>query len=94
VAASEIDDKDEDNDGPHLESLEIFCCYQAKGEDMTFESMAMAQRKRMMKQLEDFEELHAVTLHAREKQPGAAYADLVVKKKGRSRCGRRWCGWE
>jgi hypothetical protein len=69
---------DEHNDGPHLESWGIFCSYQAKGEDMTFESMAMTQRKRIINQLEDFEKQHQVTLDARETSAGAAYADLVV----------------
>jgi len=78
AAATEADDMDEHNDGPHLESLDIFCCYQAQGEDMTFESMTKAQRKRIMNQLDDLEEQHQVTLHARETSAGASYADLVV----------------
>jgi len=35
VAASEPDDMDEDNDGPHLESLDIFCAFQEQGEHIT-----------------------------------------------------------
>jgi len=68
------------------ELLDVFCAFQEQGEYVTFPSMATSQRKRIMNQLEDFEEHYQVTLLATEKKPRANYSDLVVtiveKKEG------------
>jgi hypothetical protein len=86
VAASDNEDMEKDNDIPQCELMDVFCAFQEQGEHMTFPSMAMSERKRIMQQLQYYEEQYQVTLHAKEKKPRAAYADLVVtiveKKEG------------
>ena len=90
VAASEPEDMNEDKGFPQCELMDVFCAFQEQGEHMTFPSMARSQRKRIMQQLEDYELKYQVTLHAEDKQPRAAYADLVVtivEKKEDARAG-------
>jgi hypothetical protein len=90
VAASEPEDMDEDHAFPQCELMDVFCAFQEQGEHITFAAMAREQRKRIMLQLEDYEHKYQVTLHAEDKKPRAAYADLVVtmvEKKEDARAG-------
>jgi hypothetical protein len=78
------------NATPRCELMDVFCAFQEQGEHITFPAMAREQRKRIMLQLEDYEQKYQVTLHAEDKKSRAAYADLVVtivEKKEGARAG-------
>jgi hypothetical protein len=66
------------NDIPQCELMDVFCAFQEQGEHMTFPSMAKAERKRIIQRLQYYEAQYQVTLHAKEKNPRSAFADLVV----------------
>ena len=78
VVGRDNEDMEQKNDIPQCELMDVFCAFQEQGEHMTFPSMAKAERKRIIQRLQYYEAQYQVTLHAKEKNPRSAYADLVV----------------